>query len=227
MVEFGNEIDPAINRRVHDLAYTIGQANLTGILDIVPTYRSLLVYYNPLAYTYDEIKGTLSGLVERITAAKARTPRIVQIPVVYGGEYGPDLDFVCKHTGLSAQEVIEMHSKATYQVYMIGFTPGFPYLGGMDQRLTTPRLKSPRTRIPAGSVGIAEKQTGVYPIDSPGGWQLIGHTPVKLFDPSKDPPVVLEPGDYLCFVPVDEATAKEIARRVAEGSYALKVSEYH
>ena len=225
VVEFGNEIDPHINQQVHNLAFTIKQADLVGIVDLVPTYRSLLVQYSPLLYSYDDVRSALAELVEGMGEAKVAKPKFVEVPVVYGGDYGPDLDFVCEHTGLSIQEVVEIHSKPTYQVYMLGFTPGFPYLGGMDERIATPRLKTPRTRIPGGSVGIAEGQTGVYPIESPGGWQLIGRTPAKLFDHIKDPPAMLEPGDYVRFVPIDEAAMVEITRSVADGSYSLTVSE--
>ncbi len=226
VVEFGNVIDPTVNRRVHDLAQAITDAKLTGILDLVPTYRSLLVMYDPLSHSYNGMKFTLSSLLEGMTESELASPKVVEIPVIYDAEYGPDLDFVCQHSGLSHKEVIEIHSNATYLVYMLGFTPGFPYLGGMDDRIATPRLKTPRTSIPAGSVGIAEKQTGVYPIESPGGWQLIGYTPIKLFDPAREEPVLLEPGNYVRFLPVDDATAKEIEEQVASGTYEFKISEY-
>ncbi len=226
VVEFGDDIDPVVNRRVHNLALAVKQAGLSGIIDLVPTFRSLFVQYSPSLYSYEDIQHALGELVEGLTTARLGKPKVVEIPVVYGGDYGADLEFVCQHNGLSPQEVIKIHSGGTYLVYMLGFTPGFTYLGGMDERIATPRLKTPRTSIPAGSVGIAEKQTGVYPIESPGGWQLIGRTPVKLFDPSKEPPVVLGPGDYMRFTPIDEAASVGIARSVAEGTYQFNVSVY-
>ena len=226
VVEFGNAIDPVVNRRVHDLAQAIVDEGLPGIIDLVPTYRSLLVEYSPLSYSYGQLKTTLEEILQGLAEGKVAPPKVIELPVVYGGEHGPDLDVVCEHSGLPDEEVIKIHTGASYLVYMLGFTPGFPYLGGMDERIATPRLKTPRTSIPAGSVGIAEKQTGVYPIESPGGWQLIGHTSVKLFDPSKERAVLLEPGNYVRFVAVDAATNEEIERQVAEGVYKVKISEY-
>ena len=146
---------------------------------------------------------------------------MVEIPTLYGGEYGPDLDHVADHNGLTPEEVIQIHSSADYLVYMMGFTPGFPYLGGMSENIATPRLQTPRTAIPAGSVGIAEQQTGVYPIESPGGWQLIGRTPVQLFDPQRDPPVVVEAGDFIRFAPITETTYYVVQQQVQVGSYQL------
>jgi KipI family sensor histidine kinase inhibitor len=131
---------------------------------------------------------------------------MVKIPTLYGGEMGPDLVFVAEHNGISIDEVIKIHSGAEYRVYMLGFSPGFPYLGGMPKSIETPRLSSPRTVIPAGSVGIAEKQTGIYPNASPGGWRLIGQTPIRLFDPETYPPALLRPGDQVQFVPIDQET---------------------
>ncbi|HHY76979.1 MAG TPA: 5-oxoprolinase subunit PxpB, partial [Clostridiales bacterium] len=150
--------------------------------------------------------------------------KVVEIPTIYGGEYGPDIEFVAQHNNLTVDEVIEIHSSRNYLIYMLGFTPGFPYLGGMSEKIETPRLKTPRTKIPAGSVGIAGKQTGIYPIDSPGGWQLIGRTPVKLYDPLADPPVLLNAGDYVRFVPIDEKEYKSILKQVEENKYKVKIT---
>ena len=138
---------------------------------------------------------------------------------MYGGEYGPDLAHVAEHNGLTAGEVVQIHSSTDYLVYMMGFTPGFPYLGGMAESIATPRLQTPRPLIPAGSVGIAEQQTGVYPIESPGGWQLVGRTPVQLFDPQREPPAVVAAGDFIRFVPITETTYDVIRMQVQAGSY--------
>ena len=139
--------------------------------------------------------------------------RVVELPVLYGGEYGPDIEKVAEHAGMAVDEMIGLHSGTGYLVYMLGFTPGFPYLGGLDDRLATPRVATPRLRIPAGSVGIAESQTGVYPLTSPGGWNIIGRTPLALFDPTREPPSLLAPGDVVRFVPLD---GPEEYARVAE-----------
>ncbi len=226
IVEFGNEINPAVNRRVHDLASAIRDNKVPGIIELVPTYRSLSILYDPMQQSFADLKKALDTLLGSLKEGKIAPPKVVELPVIYGGKYGPDLDFVCQHSKLSQNEVIRIHTGAAYLVYMVGFTPGFPYLGGMDERIATPRLKTPRTTIPAGSVGIAEKQTGVYPIESPGGWQLIGYTPVKLFDPSREPPVLLEPGNFVRFVSVDEKTGKEIESQVAQGAYKFKTYEH-
>ena len=135
--------------------------------------------------------------------------KIVEIPVIYGGKYGPDIEFVASYNGLSVDDVIELHTKPLYRVYMLGFLPGFAYLGGMDERIATPRLENPRKRVPSGSVGIAGKQTGWYAIESPGGWRIIGRTPLRTFNPSKEPPSIVLPGDYVKFKAIDEDNAEE------------------
>ena len=150
---------------------------------------------------------------------------MVEIPALYGGEYGPDLEFVADHSGLSQEEVVRVHAGMDYLVYGMGFTPGFAYLGGMSERIATPRLQTPRTLIPAGSVGIAERQTGVYPIASPGGWRLIGRTPVQLFDAGRDPPVLAGPGDYVRFVPLTEEAYRDLERQVQAGTYQFTIRD--
>ena len=151
--------------------------------------------------------------------------KIFEIPTTYGGEYGPDIEFVAQHNNLTIEEVIDIHTSTNYLIYMLGFTPGFTYLGGLDKRIETPRLENPRTKIPAGSTGIAGKQTGIYPIESPGGWQLIGRTPVKLYDPFNDPPVILSAGDYVRFVRIDEEEFLRIKNEVEKGTYEVVVRE--
>jgi KipI family sensor histidine kinase inhibitor len=194
-------------------------------VDLVPSYRSLLVYYDPLHTSLPELEERLTALEQDLDQAVLNAPRVVEIPTLYGGEYGPDIGQVAKHNGLAPEEVIQIHSAGEYLVYMMGFTPGFPYMGGMSERIATPRLQTPRTAIPAGSVGIAEQQTGVYPIESPGGWQLIGRTPVQLFDPQREPPVVVTVGDYIRFTPITEETYHDIQRQVRTGSYQIKTRD--
>lgn len=224
VVELGNAIRSEINRKVRNLMLAIEKAGIAGVFDLVPTYRSILVYYNPLVISYPELQARLAQLERSADEQALEKPRIVHIPTLYGGEYGPDLEFVAQHTKLTPQEVVKLHSGTDYLVYMMGFSPGFPYLGGMSERLTTPRLPTPRTEIPAGSVGIAERQTGVYPVATPGGWRLIGRTPLKLFDPNREPPSLLGAGDYVRFVPLgSEAEYLDIKRRVESGEYQVMV----
>lgn len=203
LVEFGDEIDPALNACVHVLAQTLRDRQVPGLGEAVPTYRSLLLHYDPLHLTFAEVSALVGeALVQSQTGAPAKA-RLVEIPVCYGGEFGPDLAFVARHNGLSPEEVIRLHSSALYPVYMLGFSPGFAYLGGLPKAIATPRLATPRTQVPAGSVGIAGQQTGIYPIATPGGWQLIGRTPLRLFNPHREPPVRLSPGDRVRFVPIE------------------------
>jgi inhibitor of KinA len=223
VVEFGDTIDPAINRRVRALLLAIERAGVDGVRDLVPTYRSLLVSYDPLRTTFDALRLRLSDLEARAADFPVPPPRVVEIPTAYGGPFGPDLPFVAGHHHLTEDEVVAIHAGTDYLVYMMGFSPGFTYLGGMSDQIATPRLTTPRTAIPAGSVGIAQQQTGIYPVESPGGWQLIGRTPVPLFDPSRTPPVLVEAGDFIRFVPVAAGEYAAIEREVRQGTWTLTV----
>ena len=219
VIELGDGISPEINRSVHNLLLAIEKQGIPGILDMVPTYRSLLINYDPLTLPPNELEERVRELTQDLDETPPAASRVVELPTSYGGEHGSDLGYVAEHNGLTEEEVIALHSVTDYLVYMMGFTPGFTYLGGMSEKIATPRLQTPRTAIPAGSVGIAERQTGVYPIESPGGWQLIGRTPVRLFDPSKQPPVIAEPGDYIRFVPVSPKEYLRILEEVGNGVY--------
>jgi len=205
LVEFGTVIDPSVHRQVMHVYRTLKAKNIGGVLDVVPAYASLLVQIDPWRISFERLRMEIDEVLADASGTEqehAAEGRIVDIPVSYGGEDGPDLEEVCRYHGLSAKEVIALHTAPLYTVYMIGFTPGFPYLGGLDPRLITPRRTTPRKRVPAGSVGIADRQTGIYSIDSPGGWQLIGRTPLRLFDPKGKRPFLLEPGDRIRFVPI-------------------------
>ena len=210
LVELGSGIDPAVNRRVQRLHRLILREKLWGVVESVPAYASLLVVYDPLRAAPEALKRQLCGLcaLEDDGIVEA-VPKVVEIPVVYGGAGGPDLDGVAAFHGLSPEEVVRLHSATVYRVYMIGFTPGFPYMGELPRALDTPRRETPRTRIPKGSVAIAQRQTGIYPVVSPGGWQVIGHTPVELFDPRAACPSLLTMGDEVRFKPV---SAREAAQ---------------
>ena len=206
LVELGTGIDPAVNRRVQRLHRIMARENLTGVVETIPAYASLLVVYDPLQASPEALKRQIAGLCEFDDAAPHEARDVREIPVVYGGEHGPDLDAVAAYHGLSGEEVIRLHSGTVYRVYMIGFTPGYPYMGELPEALNTPRRETPRTHIPKGSVAIAQRQTGIYPVVSPGGWQIIGRTPVELFDPQLEPPSLLVMGDQVCFKAV---TAEE------------------
>jgi KipI family sensor histidine kinase inhibitor len=220
-IELGDSISEATNRWVHGLSREIGSLGARGVLEVVPTYRSLVVYYDPQSISYADLTSRIGEIEGPQGDGEAVAARLVEIPTLYGGEYGPDIGDVAEHNGISEAEVIDIHLGADYLVYMMGFLPGFPYLGGMSERIATPRLKTPRSAIPAGSVAIAERQTGIYPVESPGGWRLIGRTPISLFDPGREPPVEIEPGDYLRFVQVDESEYVDVQSRMRAGTYAL------
>jgi len=202
LVEYGDGIDPELNRKVRAIALATEQASPEGLLEVIPTYRSIILIYDPGVTSPHHLEAVLLSLEERLTEIDIPLPKTVQIPVCYGGELGPDIGFVARHNNLTAADVIRIHSAPHYQIYMVGFTPGFPYLGGLPEALHTPRLETPRTVVPAGSVGIANAQTGVYSIDSPGGWRLIGRTPLRLFDPKRANPFLFKAGDLLKFEPI-------------------------
>jgi len=223
VIEFGDQISPEISARVRGMFLAVELAKLPALVTMNPTYRSLLVEYDPCKSGYEELLRELQQLESSLGSLNLPEPNILEVPTLYGGEGGPDLGFVCENSGLSEEQVIEIHSAKPYLIYMLGFAPGFPYLGGMDERLETPRLKTPRTKIPGGSVGIAGKQTGLYPNDSPGGWQLIGRTPLKLYDPMREPPILHRTGDYLKFIPIDEAEYRRIEEAVAAESYQYRL----
>jgi len=225
VAEFGDTIDPALNRRVRDLAVAVERARPPAVVDLVPTYRSLLVLYDGRLASFDQMRDALARIEADADSSPVPPPRVVDMPTCYGGDFGPDLAFVAVHAGLTPDEVVAIHTGAEYLVYMMGFTPGFTYLGGMSPRIAAPRLETPRTQIPAGSVGIAQRQTGIYPVDSPGGWQLIGRTPVRLFDPGRTPPVIVEAGDFVRFVPIDRAAYDELSQAVSRGRYVPTVRD--
>ncbi|AKD05109.1 5-oxoprolinase subunit PxpB [Pontibacter korlensis] len=210
-LQLGDEIDIKTHHRLQAVAQVLEQHPFKGMVEFVPAFTTLTVYYDPWVLSqqgkldaYSEVVRQLEVLVEQAEEINPEPAKVVEVPVVYGGTYGPDLQDVAAHNGLSSEEVIRIHSSGTYLVHMIGFAPGFPYLGGMDSRIATPRKANPRASIPTGSVGIAGAQTGVYPISTPGGWQLIGRTPLLLFNPNREEPSLLHAGDEVRFVPISE-----------------------
>ena len=224
VVEFGNSISLDVNARVQALRHVLEAKNISGIQELVPTYRSLAVYFDPVKAEPSRFRSLLERLASTTDVGlSSEKGKVIVIPVCYGGEFGPDLQNVVKHTGLAEEEVIKRHSAPDYYCYMLGFTPGFSYLGGMDETIATPRLSEPRERIPAGSVGIAGKQTGIYPMESPGGWQLIGRTPVKLYDPTSETPIILQAGDYIRFKSINKDEYDYIHDLAEKKQYKIKI----
>lgn len=206
LMELGKTIDPELNSVIRAMSARLEDSPLPGIREIIPTYCALTLIYDPLAVEPDDLISELSALHAALDIQKLPPRETIELPVCYHSSLGPDLDYVARVNRLTPEKVVEIHTSPVYPIYMIGFTPGFPYLGGLSEKIHTPRLSTPRTCVPAGSVGIANNQTGIYPIDSPGGWQIIGQCPIRLFDPSRDPPVLLKAGGKLRFkaIPLDE-----------------------
>jgi len=227
LVEFGDGINLMLNRKVTTLNEAILEAEVQGVEELVPTYRSLLICYNPLKTTYEQLVFRIREIEERPAESSAEVEgRKIVVPVVYGGEYGLDLGSVARYHGLMEEEVVKLHSGREYRVYMIGFVAGFPYLGEVPDEIATPRLGTPRLKVPAGSVGIAEKQTGIYPCEAPGGWQIVGRTPLELFDSMRQPPALLEPGDAVKFEPISEERFRAFRESVSKGVQTVFSEEW-
>jgi len=225
-VEFENKISQEVNEKVRNLWLALEFGDLKGINEIIPTYRSLFIIYNPGVLALEKLISKIQDAIEIMVKKNFPKPVITEIPVLYGGEYGPDLEFIAEYHGLMAKDVIEIHSSRSYLIHMLGFAPGFPYLGGMSKKIATPRLKKPRVSIPAGSVGIADQQTGVYPLEGPAGWRLVGRTPLRLFDPHREPPILLKAGNYILFRPIDLKEYGDIEKEVMSGCYNVKRWEF-
>lgn len=199
VVQFDNTISLEMNNIVNRFAYYLERHPFQGMREVVPAFTTVTVFYDPMIILYPEVCDYLLNASGQIADLPDTGQRTVEIPVCYGGDFGPDLEFVANYNLLPPEEVIAVHSGTLYHVYMMGFAPGFAYLGGLSEKIGAPRRSSPRLSIPAGSVGIAGKQTGVYPISTPGGWQIIGRTPIELFRPEKNPPTLLQAGDSIRF----------------------------
>lgn len=199
ILEIGNEINEETHHRVRAVTALLETDPPQWMSEFIPAFTTVSIVYSPLQVSYEEAKMELAALLKKASEITLPPPRTIEIPVCYGGDHGPDLEYVARHNGLSAEEVIAIHTGASYTVHMIGFAPGFPYLGGMSEKIAAPRKVSPRVTIPERSVGIAGNQTGVYPISTPGGWQLIGRTPTRLFLPDHEIPSLLSAGDTVVF----------------------------
>ena len=214
VVHLGDQIDTPTFQAVRALARKL-DGGLPGLVEYVPAFTTITVYYDPLLASHSQLRQELEERLAGLRPNDDAPPRIVEIPVCYGGELGSDLALVAEHAKMSPQEVVELHSGTEYLVHMIGFAPGFPYLGGMSPKIAAPRRTSPRLKIPAGSVGIAGDQTGIYPLETPGGWQLIGRTPLALFRPEQDPPTLLQAGDIVRFRPITPEQFRALKERPA------------
>ncbi len=224
VIDLGNTIDPKINEEIHLINDLINRADIDGFIESIPSYSSVLVCYDPIETTYESLCNQLNAVIEDLVFEGERIKEIIHIPVFYGGKIGLDIEYVAKHNNLSVEQVIALHSAPEYRIYMMGFKPGFVYLGGLNEALTTPRLQSPRYHVEAGSIGIAGNQTGIYPQDSPGGWQMIGHTCIPLLDWSLPDLTVMSAGQYIKFEAVSFNEYEGIKKEVEDGSYQLKIS---
>lgn len=206
LVEFGNEINPDTNKKIRILCDYLENNPFCGLVEYIPYFTSISVIYDPIKINsispFEKVKEILESILCKLDFSAEYEENIVEIPVCYGNEYGPDIEYVAEVNNMSVSDVIDIHSKGKYLVYMIGFAPGFPYLGGMSEKIAAPRRDTPRTAVPEGSVGIAGMQTGVYPLETPGGWQLIGRTPLKLFDAESKDKTLLKCGDIIKFYPI-------------------------
>jgi KipI family sensor histidine kinase inhibitor len=199
---FGNTIDLETNKAIRKFYLFLKSLPRNDIIDIIPSFRSCLIHINSRRTSYDDFIAFLKDKEEEIGAIQAPEPGFHEIPVQYGGEYGPDMEFVCSYSGLNEEEVVEIHTSSVYTVFAVGFTPGFPYMGPLDKRIYAPRLETPRLKVPEGSVGLAQLQTGIYSFESPAGWRIIGKTEVQLFNPAREPYSLFRMGDIVRFLPV-------------------------
>lgn len=218
LIEFGEEINPTTNRRVQAFTQRAKQHRIMGIGEFVPSYCTVLIYYDPFLLSFSQVASWSEEHLSAGPAEMESSPEIKEVPVLYGGPYGPDISFVAEHNGISVEEVIRLHTSQTYLVYVVGFSPGFTAMGIVPQKIQAPRLPSPRTKVAAGSVGIGGLQTGIYPVESPGGWRLIGRTPLRLFDLNCTPPSHFQAGDYARFYSICEEDFLELSKSKKENA---------
>jgi len=220
VVEFGDQVDRTISDRVIGLADAVATRAIPGVVELVPTFRSLMIHYDPLRISYADLEAAVAPLLDEIGAVRHHGRRFT-LPVAYGGEFGPDLEEVAERTGIPPAEVIRLHTAVAYHVYAIGFLPGYSYMGDGPQELSLPRRETPRLRVPMGSVSIAFRQVGIYSLESPGGWHLLGRTPVRLFDTRRETPVLFAPGDEVRLEPISPDHFHQLAAEAAAGRLDL------
>lgn len=221
----GEEIDLATHQLIIRLCHQLKTDPIPGVIEWVPSYQAVTLFYQPSKISYSQLVEAVKLRYIQAKKIKLVIPtRRIHIPVLYGERWGPDLEQVAKTHQLSCEQVIQLHTQPIYLVYMIGFTPGFPYLGGMSEAIATPRKKTPRTEVPSGSVGIADQQTGIYSLPTPGGWNLIGRTPIHLFDPKREPAALLQAGDQIVFETIDDKEYEEISLAWEKQAYQIQIS---
>jgi inhibitor of KinA len=223
-VELGDEISQEINTRVRALEFLIQAKGVAGVVETVPSFRSLLVYYDPHLTDFDELTVALGGLAEQASTAVLPAARQVELPCCYDPEFGLDLLAAADRLGMSPDELVRTHAGAEYLVFFVGFTPGLPYMAGVPERIRLPRLETPRVKVPAGSVGLGGSQFCIYSVESPGGYWLLGRTPAPLYDPRAEEPTLLRPGDRVRMRPVDRAEYEAIATRVASRAWRPSIT---
>lgn len=222
---FENEISKEVNGFVTSFTCAVEQKGIKGVIELIPAFNSVTVLYDSTVVPSYTLKIKLERIIKKLGNSQQSSAVLYKIPVCYEEEFSPDMKNVEAHTGLSREEIIEIHSSTDYLIYMLGFLPGFAYLGEMDKRLATPRLDSPRVEISRGAVGIGGEQTGIYPVASPGGWQLIGRTPVLVYDREREKPILYKSGDYIRFVPISRNEYFEIEKAVQGGTYTVQTEE--
>jgi KipI family sensor histidine kinase inhibitor len=223
VVQFGETVDPVINKNVRQFCSALAALKLGWIIEIIPTYRSALIYYDCMKVQWPEMLKTLEGVASSPPSTGPERNKVLVIPVQYGDDKGPDLSFVAQHSGLTEAEVIKIHTAPKYLVYMMGFSPGYAYMGGLDPRLFVPRLGTPRMSTPGGAVVMGGTQTGIHPTETPGGMRIIGRTPLRLFDPSKEQPFLVEAGIMVEFKPIDKDEFDRIDKAAVEGTFEPEV----
>lgn len=220
-VSFEDKVSPQLNNTIKSFSNLLKKSNIEGITEWVPAYKTITIYYKPEIIAYHSLREKLILISPHENHTKSSS-KIITIPTWYGEPAGTDLTRVARHNNISPNEVIDTHSSRNYLIYMMGFLPGFPYLGKLSDKIATPRLKKPRSSVPAGSVGIADYQTGIYPFKSPGGWNIIGRTPVKLFDLSRETPFLFQQGDWVCFEPISKDEFDNIATKIKDNAYQVR-----
>ena len=224
-ITFGNKIDERIHQQIHQFLHVFRRNKMVGVNECVPTYTSISIFYDPTKISYSQLEKKVFSTYNSALETPQIQSIVYKIPVYYGWETGPDLKFIAQYNNISEQEVINYHENKEYLIHMIGFVAGFPYLGGLSDKISAPRLEKPRPKIAAGSVGIGGSQTGIYPAEVPSGWRIIGITPLRLFDIENENPSLLSAGNYVTFLPVDYEEFLSIKERVAAGKYEILTYE--